>query len=722
MKYIFFFAFVLCIFSLNVCIAFSQDSTGATTYISGIRYGVFGLFSKYTYTADFQSLPGVPSCCPRFQTGEGNGVAFGGTFELPYDESIGFSAAVGFSPVKGTLTRDENTTVIIDGGARLGIFRHSITISSTIISLQPAVQLSPFDNFWLRGGLSVGLALNTTYSQEERIIQPSSTGTFADSAGNDTHTRIRNQFTGEINGAKNVIIAPFIGVFYDLPLNTKNTFFLTPQIQYEFPTNNLISGIELSVSAIRAGLGIKYAPNSKEIQEIYREERHIDTVKVPIAEGETRVNTYKRGKSKTTKKKEEFETNVIFSEIIARTDTVYYVEKRRQPVLKTEITDVAFVAKDTGIPQKEMMIEEFQSRIMTPLLTYIFFDENSAEIPVRYQKIPVEKTAVFDPLRANSTDKFKVYYDVLNILGYRMKVMSASTLILTGCNQDDGGEKNNMELSRQRAQSVAQYLTEVWGISPARLTIKSRNLPAQSTPSATPEAAAENRRVEITAEPFDILSPVITSDTLRRTTAENVQFRTETQAEAGAAQYRLLLENSGNTVAEFSGTGAAPTVISWKPESEAIRADAPVSYSLTVHDSAGNSADAHGTVPMNYVSLEEKRVAHKGDKQIDLYSLILFDIRSSDLSAANRKVASYISARLSPKSVITIRGYTDKLGEAGFNRDLALKRAQNTAAALGITGRANIEGIPQAELYDNSLPEGRFYTRTVDIIVETPTE
>ena len=125
---------------------------------------------------------------------------------------------------------------------------------------------------------------------------------------------------------------------------------------------------------------------------------------------------------------------------------------------------------------------------------------------------------------------------------------------------------------------------------------------------------------------------------------------------------------------------------------------------------------------MSYVSLEDKRAANVGDKQIDLYSLILFDVRSSDLSPANRKIASYIAARLSPKSVITIRGYTDKLGEAGFNRELALKRAQNTAAALGITGRAAIEGIPQADLYDNSLPEGRFYTRTVDIIVETPTE
>lgn len=245
MKYISFSAFALCIFLLNPRLVSAQDSTGASSFVPGVRYGAFGLLSRYYYTADFQSLPGVPSCCPRFQTGEGNGIAAGVILEIPYDDSFGFSAGLGYFPLKGTLSRDENTTVILDGGARQGVFRHSVTISSDIIALQPAVQLNPFEHFWLRGGLSVGFAINTNYSQEERIVQPATSGTFADS-GNDTSLRIRNQFSGAITGAHTIIAAPFVSAFYNVPLNAKNTLFLTPQIQYDFPTNNLISDVESS--------------------------------------------------------------------------------------------------------------------------------------------------------------------------------------------------------------------------------------------------------------------------------------------------------------------------------------------------------------------------------------------------------------------------------------------------------------------------------------------
>ena len=45
-----------------------------------------------------------------------------------------------------------------------------------------------------------------------------------------------------------------------------------------------------------------------------------------------------------------------------------------------------------------------------------------------------------------------------------------------------------------------------------------------------------------------------------------------------------------------------------------------------------------------------------------------------------------------------------------------------TARALGIAG-ASVAGIGEQDpLYDNALPEGRFYNRTVDIVVETPVE
>jgi outer membrane protein OmpA-like peptidoglycan-associated protein len=55
-----------------------------------------------------------------------------------------------------------------------------------------------------------------------------------------------------------------------------------------------------------------------------------------------------------------------------------------------------------------------------------------------------------------------------------------------------------------------------------------------------------------------------------------------------------------------------------------------------------------------------------------------------------------------------------------YNRNLAGSRAKATASAIG-TPNATIQGIGSSELlYDNDVPEGRFYCRTVTIFVASP--
>lgn len=714
-------AVIILLIFLNFCGVFSQDSTQINTGENGVRFGLSGVFSMNYFSANFSTLPGIPNCCPKFEQGRGSSFAIVGNAGYSFDEDFGIHAGFGYFPLNGTLERDENTTVILEGTARQGVFRHTVTLSSDLLVVEPALTFEPLRNLRLYGGVSLGFPLRSAFSQEERIVSPASSGTFADSSGNDTHSRIRNAVSGNLPDAASPLFSPYFGLSYDLPVNAENSLYLSPNIFYYFPSNPIISGVELSFNSLRAGLGIQYTPAVKKMHVIHSVIRNIDTITIIISDTISFLH-FGLGKERATRKSEVRDDVSEIITTIQRTDTVVIHNTQKRGLLTAEITEVEILHSLTNIPQQEIVVEEFQSRIMTPLLSYIFFDENSADIPRRYSRISPEQTITFDPFSGNSSDKLSTYYSALNILGHRLRENPAATLIITGCNQDLSEEKNNLDLSRKRAENVASYLTDVWGISRVRLTLQSRNLPAQSTPSASPEAAAENRRVEIVSTPVDILSPVISDDTLRRSSAGTVRFRTQTFAEAGAEQYDLTVENGGREVMRFSGQGAAPTELLWSPESDAIRADAPVTYQLSVRDSTGNSAAARGALAMNYVSLEEKRSSRNNDKQIDLYSLILFDVRSAELTAANKKIAGYIAGRLSPRSTVIIRGYTDKLGEAGFNRELALKRAQNTAAALGLTGRAMIEGVPQAELYDNTLPEGRFYTRTVDIIVETPKE
>jgi outer membrane protein OmpA-like peptidoglycan-associated protein len=67
-----------------------------------------------------------------------------------------------------------------------------------------------------------------------------------------------------------------------------------------------------------------------------------------------------------------------------------------------------------------------------------------------------------------------------------------------------------------------------------------------------------------------------------------------------------------------------------------------------------------------------------------------------------------------------VNGYTDKLGDEEINERISERRARSVARRLNIPG-AKVEGLGESELlYDNDLPEGRYYCRTVQIIIETP--
>jgi outer membrane protein OmpA-like peptidoglycan-associated protein len=62
------------------------------------------------------------------------------------------------------------------------------------------------------------------------------------------------------------------------------------------------------------------------------------------------------------------------------------------------------------------------------------------------------------------------------------------------------------------------------------------------------------------------------------------------------------------------------------------------------------------------------------------------------------------------------------MGEADYNLKLSKQRADAVAKEFreydtSVSGYGEVE-----QMYDNNLPEGRFYCRKVDIVVETPIE
>ncbi|HEY5975349.1 MAG TPA: OmpA family protein [Geobacteraceae bacterium] len=149
---------------------------------------------------------------------------------------------------------------------------------------------------------------------------------------------------------------------------------------------------------------------------------------------------------------------------------------------------------------------------------------------------------------------------------------------------------------------------------------------------------------------------------------------------------------------------------------------------MALQDRAGQQLElAPVPVKVNFVETS-KRLALKQDQRVqEKYALILFDFDKDTISAGNQEIVNKIVARIKslPQAIVEITGHTDNIGKEAYNIKLSERRAQAvykmlTAAygeAPGELIRATGVG-PNSPLYDNQLPEGRSFNRTVTITLE----
>jgi outer membrane protein OmpA-like peptidoglycan-associated protein len=402
---------------------------------------------------------------------------------------------------------------------------------------------------------------------------------------------------------------------------------------------------------------------------------------------------------------------------------LYYPKKY---LLTGNITVVGVDTTGREIPNPVFEIEEYVSNRLDPLLNYIFFEENSSELPERYIRLSPSETSRFeiDSLyRETTIDK---YHNILNIIGKRMREHPNTKITLVGCNSGINLEENNIALSKKRAEAVKEYLVNVWSISPDRIIVKERNLPEKaSTPIYEPDKIAENRRVEIYSDEEEILKSVFIEKIDRTATPPIARFKPSVNSEAGLKSWEVEAWQNSAPDNKFVRTGdtLVPQFIDWKMEQyQKIipQSPEPIYYSLRLVDVKNNDTIiTQKTLPVEVLTISKKRIERIGDTGIEKFSLSFFDFDKADIIGDNLKIIEFISSRIKPESEIEIKGYTDRTGDEAYNQKLSERRAIATRNALKRSD-ALAKGIGEQELlYDNDLPEGRFYCRTVQVIVKT---
>ncbi len=189
----------------------------------------------------------------------------------------------------------------------------------------------------------------------------------------------------------------------------------------------------------------------------------------------------------------------------------------------------------------------------SPVKNYVFFKSGSSEISEDYVllKDKSEAAAFDEAALKNARDK---YLNILNLVGQNLARHPSVRVNITGCNANIGIEKDNLDLSRRRAEAVGAYLNAYWGIDMSRIRIDARNLPQQAAAGELVGARAENQRVEIEYD-----SAVMQADAADKFIAETnahheISIRTSILLENGFREWQLTILGDNQTLKTLNST------------------------------------------------------------------------------------------------------------------------------------------------------------------------
>jgi outer membrane protein OmpA-like peptidoglycan-associated protein/Tol biopolymer transport system component len=382
---------------------------------------------------------------------------------------------------------------------------------------------------------------------------------------------------------------------------------------------------------------------------------------------------------------------------------------------------------------KGVIIREQKTIELFALLPMVFFDAGNGALPSRYVMFTSpQQTQGFSEDTITSTPN--AYYNYLNIIGLRMRNNPTTKISLTGTNSQDVDNEMSLDLSRQRAESFKKYLVEIWGIQPERISVEARKLPESPTLPTTPEGIAENRRVELSSDSWEIIHPVLHNSNVKRPDAPTGGFTWSNGLRDNTIQSRALeISYQGKKWNEITDLGALSNTstggYNWRSSDGKLPSgEDNMSVQLKVTSKDGRDVLSNvDQISVKQFSLSSVVAEHLADKTRETYNLILFTYNKSDMGKWNHKILDeYVYNRIEPNSDVSVNGYTDILGTEDYNDRLSTNRANAVKADIAghIKGRVKsltAHGYGKTQpLYPNDLPEGRYYNRTVQVLVETP--
>ena len=377
-------------------------------------------------------------------------------------------------------------------------------------------------------------------------------------------------------------------------------------------------------------------------------------------------------------------------------------------------------------------MEQIQTWDLYPLLNYVFFDLGSSKLPDRYILFKNASQTKFFADTSIAGGTLNKYYHILNIYGFRLNKYPDTKIEIVGTTDGTTPEEKRPNLPNERADAVFKYFKEIWGISPDRMKLTYLPKPKVVSNLKDSFGIVENRRTEILCDDWRIMQPVFDKDPKTFPQPETMNWVMKNGIEDKIIESRRIeITRDGKKWKTLNDLKLGKDTVNWDwqdDDGKYPKNDIQYVAQLIVTTKGGRECKSDPiVVPVMQVSTEQKKVAIGSDSTWERYNLILFPFDKSDAGPINERIMrDYVYERVKPTSWCEVVGHTDIVGLYEHNQKLSDRRATTVRNGINSETKSRygvllVRGVGEDEpLYTNELPEGRFYNRTVQVIIKTP--
>lgn len=693
-KWILFLIFISCKFS------FSQNSEN--------DYWGFGVnYHNIINNVEFKQLPGIPNCCPIFREGQDYNLSFVLFYKYNIGNDFNIQTNLRYLLLSGKFVEYEKELFGYNNGVIEGEFKHDLNTNFKIISILPSINYN-LDKFSLSLGFGLNYLFDTFYEQKESISKPDNLGTFLDSNGNDTGSRVRNQNSGKINIDNQFGISIIPSLSYSLTLNKNLNKILELKIGSELFLNDIAKPLNWKTYNFFIGLSINFKIDNNEYQN-YPIIPEQDIKPLPILKDEN----FSERKLKINNKE-------IFTDFIELPDTnlTYIKLKGEQEKFKKGQIVIEY---DTVVITKRLQIRKSQYRIDTLSVkndsflfdfdligmnnnekskvdkieineklvvneftncNTVYFYENSSDIYLRDMEF----------LNTNYENIFKKYLNKLK----NNKNNKINLIAYKGYDSD-----KSLNLIQKRIENLKKFINENTHINENAIEIQIDSLEYKNENLKNELIRNERRRIEIINSEINenfVPDTIIVKETNPEKIIFNLNFPNSKKIK------KLFLEIYSDTVKikslelDITSNTYLNTYEIIKDLNEETNF---LKFKIIAIDLNNVKFDQEKLIKISYNSIEKRKILELKNNEIFVQNLY-FDYNSYKIDQYNLQLLEKLLHK--NIEVISIEGYSDDIGDIQFNQKLSYQRALEVAKFLNVNQeKAKGLGIKQNNVNTNSL-------------------